>query len=414
MSLRLEIAEGFAAGAARVLPDAGTFRLATAADGTGTPAWILPASPGAEPGPPAGAVLTRRDGAFVLRAEEGEVTLDGAPLAAGAEAPIGPGAAVGIGPHRLVARAEAGARDAHRAPPTISAILSDVTPGGEGAEGLLPGRSGEDWLGELTGAARRAPSHQLIAEPMGAPLPGRALLPDDWLSEPARDEARGEARVEQIAAHRLPADVGRAAEPAPEPEAPDHGPALARAARDLHRAAGLAEGEGDAPPETQIANAGAALRLLLDAVAGLERGLGEVLAELDLERPDGGATSNAALDAGAILSDRSGQTAIALAARLDAVASTQAAILGAMSVHATEARLALDPASVEAEAASGGGLGARLAPGRARWAVLRRRHAPEGRPAPLSREALRAALARRLEGRVETPPIGPASGRRSR
>ena len=411
MTLRLEIAEGPAAGAARVLPE-GAFRVATHADGTGAPGWVLPRPPGDEAAPPAGAVVARRGGATVLRAEEGEVTLDGAPLAPGAEAPMGPGAAVTVGPHRLLARAEAPERDAHRPPATISAILSDVTPGGEAAEGLLPGRTGEDWLGELTGARHRDAPPEMRPEMAPEIVPARAsraVLPDDWLSEPAREEARGDARLEQVALHRLPADVGR--EPPP-PEAPDDGAALARAARDLHRAAGLAEGDGDVPPETQIANAGAALRLLLDAVAGLDRGLLDVLGELDLERPEG-AASPAALDAGAILSDRSGQTAMALAARLDSIATVQAAIAGAMRAHATEARLALDPVSIEAEAASAGGLRARLAPGRARWAAFRRRYAPEGRPAPLSREALAGAVSRRLEGRVETPPVGPA-GRRPR
>ena len=413
MSLRLEIADGPAAGAARVLPE-GAFRIATHADGTGAAAWILPSPPAAEPAAPAGAVVLRQGGGAVLRAEEGEVTLDGAPVAPGAEAPIGPGVTLTVGPHRLLARAEAPARDAHRAPATVSAILSDVTPGGEAAEGLLPGRSGEDWLGELTGGTpRRDALPDFAPSSASAPLAaGRALLPDDWLSEPARGGAREDDRVEQIAVHRLPADVGAAASASkPAPAAPERGPALAQAARDLHRAAGLAEGEGEAPPETQIANAGAALRLLLDAVAGLERGLGDVLADLDLERPDGGA-SDASLDPGAILSDRSGQTAIALAARLDAIAQVQAAVTGAMGRHASEARLALDPASVEAEAASTGGLRARLAPARARWALYRRRFAPEGRPAPLSREALAAAVARRLEGRADTPPLGPAGRRR--
>ena len=411
MTLRLEIAEGPAAGAARVLPE-GAFRIATHADGTGAPGWVLPRPAGDEPGPPAGAVVARRGGATVLRAEEGEVTLDGASLAPGAEAPMGPGAALTVGPHRLLARAEAPARDAHRPPATVSAILSDVTPGGEAAEGLLPGRTGEDWLGELTGARTRDALPEMAPDVMPAPT-ARAVLPDDWLSEPARAGSRDDARLEQVAVHRLPADMGRASRP-PEAatEAPDQGAALARAARDLHRAAGLAEGDGDVPPETQIANAGAALRLLLDAVAGMERGLLDVLGELDLDRPEG-AGSPAALDAGAILSDRTGQTAMALASRLESIAVVQAAIAGAMRVHATEARLALDPASVEAEAASAGGLGARLAPSRARWALYRRRYAPEGRPAPLSREALAAAVARRLEGRVETPPLGPA-GRRPR
>ena len=400
MTLRLEIAEGPAAGAARVLPE-GPFRIATHSDGTGAPAWILP---GPAEGPPSGAVVARRDGAAVLRAEEGEVAIDGAPLPPGAEAPLGPGAALAVGPHRLAVRAEAHARDAHRARATISGILSDVTPGGDAAEGLLPGRSGEDWLGELTGGARRDALPEMGPGFGGESLPaGRAVLPDDWLSEPARDEAPGDDRVEQIAVHRLPADLGTAP---PEPVLPpDDGAALARAARDLHRAAGLAEGEADVPPETQIANAGAALRLLLDAAARLERGLVTALADLDLE-PPGGVASPAALDLGAILGDRSGQTAIALSARLDAIGAMQGAVAGALGDHAGEARLALDPASVEAEVASAGGLSARLAPGRARWALYRRRYAPEGRPAPLSREALRAAVERGLEGPVGLPPAG--------
>ena len=402
VTMRLEIAEGPVAGAARILPD-GAFRVATRPDGTGSPAWILPAPPGAEAGA-AGVVLARRGGGTVMRVEEGEVTLDGAPVPPGEEVPLGPGVTLTVGPHRLLTRAEASGRDAHRPPATVSAILSDVTPGGAAAEGILPGRTGEDWLGELTGRAPR----EALPDIAPTPLPtGRTILPEDWLSEPRRDEARGEDRVEQVPVHTLPADV----RPEPAAEAPRARPDLAAIARDLHRAAGLAEGEGDAPPETQIANAGAALRLLLDAVAGMERGLLEALAELDLEHPDG-PPSPAALDPAAILADRSGQTAIALSARLDAVAQVQAALTGAMGYHATEARLALDPASVEAEAASAGGLGARLSPARARWAAYRRRYAPEGRPAPLSREALAAAVARRLEGRMDAPSLGPAGRRR--
>jgi type VI secretion system protein ImpI len=403
VTLRLEIAEGPSAGAARVLPE-GPFRVATHPDGTGTPGWVLPS--GAGDAAPAGAVLARRGGGTVLRVEEGEVALDGAPVPPGAEVPIGPGVTLAVGSHRLLTRTEGAARDAHRAPATVSAILSDVTPGGEAAEGLLPGRTGEDWLGELTGRAPR----DALPDPVAAPLPtGRAVLPEDWLSEPARDGSGGEARLEQVPIHALPADVGVVR--APDAPPTDDGPALARAARDLHRAARLAEGERDAPPETQIANAGAALRLLLDAVAGMERGLHEALAELDLEPPDG-PPSPAALDPGAILADRSGQTAIALAARLEAIERVQEALTGALGYHATEARLALDPASVEGEVARTGGIGGRLAPGRARWAAYRRRYAPEDRPAPLSREAITAAVARRLEGRVETPSIGPAGRRR--
>jgi type VI secretion system protein ImpI len=69
--------------------------------------------------------------------------------------------------------------------PSITTILADVSPGGLGANGLLPGRVGEDWMQTQASAGRRHPLETLPGAEIGwnGPPPVSMLgspLPQDW------------------------------------------------------------------------------------------------------------------------------------------------------------------------------------------------------------------------------------------
>ena len=390
MTLCVEIADGPAEGATRILSAGGALRLAARPPADGAAAWVLPGAEGD------GECLLRDVGGQVrVTAAAGEVRADGATLAEGQDAVLSPGGTFSVAGRAIRLRhaetAPAGA--------SISAILADVTPGGEAATGPLPGRTGEDFLSGLTGAQRipspAPPPTPFAAATAPSPLPGGpgTVLPDDWLSEPSREDAGGSDRIEQIAADRVPVDLSPADPVAIAPEPDDR---LDRAVRDLARAAGMRAAPEDVPAETQIANAGAALRDLIATISAMEATCEALFAELDLSDPGRTPGGAPVLDAAAILGDRTGQVAIALSTRLDAIRAAQDAVLDVSVAQLVTAGDALDPDAIEADMRRRGGWLARVSPARARWRSYLSRIAPAGKDGPLSLAALRVSLRNRL------------------
>ena len=401
MTTRIEILDGPAEGAARVLARNASLRIASSPPEDGGPAWVLPASAEGRDG----AALVRGEGKRVLVVcEGGDVRVGAAPLTVGEEVALTAGDRFGVGGHQLRLRASA----PDPAGASVSSILADVTPGGEAATGVLPGRTGEDWLTGLTGRMAAAPPPSEAASPaggrFGAPSSG-AVLPDDWLSEPARDDAGASDRVEQVAADRVPVDLS-SSPPARAGRAAGNG--LGQAAKDLARAAGVRGAAADVAPETQIANAGAALRELIGAIRAIERSCDALLADLEVSDPARPVTAPPVLEAAAILGDRNGQVAMSLASRIEGIRRVHDVVLEAIVAQFDAAQAALDPVSVEAETDRRGGLLAMISPPRARWRTYLSRWTPEDGPAPLSRDALRAILRARLAGDALPEPEDPS------
>ena len=401
-TLTLTLRTGPAAGTARMTDGSRSFTIGTEPGCT----WPLPPGEGA-----GGCVAIRRSGDGFVMEVAGVVAMEGRPLHDGAEVPLHHGGEIAIGAHALSAHvSQAGEAPASGGPtdafheagmPTISGILSDVTPGGDAASGPLPGRTGEEWLDSFRapgGKAARPDWDSLGAygeaeaagDPLDAAAPGdplRAagkLLPDDW-DAPASDVGN---RIAQAPSDRLSVQLGNAPREAPAPRG-------AADARVLREAAGLYEGEVDAADAVQLANAGAALRTALAGLAEVERAVDRALGDLDLPPRPAGPLDHATLDPGAILSDATGEAVLALDRRIDAVTARQAALLEEVLASLAAARDAFDPDTLRAAVAARGGAAARLAPARAAWAEHVRRWSDEA--APLRPGTLRTALARRID-----------------
>ncbi|RVV98301.1 hypothetical protein EKE94_05055 [Mesobaculum littorinae] len=461
-ALTLTLRSGAAAGAARMTDGSRPFSVGTAPGCT----WTLPPDDGAAlPSEPASIAIRRSGDRFVVEGS-GMVEIGGHPLQDGAEVPLHHGSDLVIGAHRLsvhVSQSSTG-DDAGRGPtdaffdahqPTISAILSDVSPGGDGASGPLPGRTGEEWLDSLTstgpgssrssrpdwdrlgrfgaatgpeqggvpradnplpprgahpaprtdtplpdalgpdplGPAPREPD-PLAARPSGTDPLGSSrgqLLPDDW-NAPVSDTGN---RIAQGAANRQSVSFG---DPAPqEPAARRTGPD----ARLLREALGLYEGEIDAPDATQLANAGTALATSLGGLAEIERALSRALADLNVPQPLPAAMDHATLDPGSLLSDHRGDTCLALSRRVQAIVARQTALIDSLQADLAAAREMFDPETIRAAVASRGGAAARLSPARAAWDEYCRRRTAED--APLTPAALRRQLAARIDDQPEDP-----------
>ncbi|WP_299969546.1 hypothetical protein [uncultured Roseobacter sp.] len=407
-TLTLTLMTGPAAGTARRTDGTRSFSVGTGPDHS----WVLPADNDA---PGRDAIVIRRAGEGFVIESRGTVTLGGHPVGERAEVALHHGAEVMIGAHLLSVGvnqqsssiADGGQVDAFRdaAQPTISAILADVSPGGEAALGPLPGRTGEEWLDSLTDtAAQRGRSARdwssigaygdtpeaddplMRSEPRD-PLSGGGgrSLPDDW-NAPTSDSSN---RIAQDASNRQSVRLGRA-EAAPTPRR-----SQSSDARILREAAGLYDGEVDAPDEIQLANAGTALASTLSALAELERTFGRALGDLDLSPTKGAAAEQAAFDPGAILSDLRGDTCIALARRIAALNTRQAALIDGLLAIIAEARDSFDPDAIAAGVAARGRFRDRLRPGGAAWEEHKRRWAQNA--APLDPETLRATLAAMID-----------------
>ncbi|MDO5528027.1 MAG: hypothetical protein Q4F71_01370 [Paracoccus sp. (in: a-proteobacteria)] len=360
MRVQLRLRGGPQDGAARVTDLAEPFSIGTAPDAL----WQIRAAGGSEGGT---AILQLVPGGGVSVTGAGSVVMDGQPVA-GQPAPLGHGALLLVAGQPVELRIEtAGASLSHDAAPlSISAILSDVAPGGEAAAGPLPGEA-------ETGSPLDAPaSHRPAAErywqePRAfeqntVPLPtserGAAILPDNWaaewdqggmLSDRSHQSAAGLART-----NVNPAGAG----------------ATLAAAR-------AAEGDDDQPS----ARAEAALGQALAALARIEDELSRQLADLGAPLPPRPPVSPEA-------------SPQAITRQAERIIAGQAAIGAACRAALEDAATRLDPEAIATASAANpsGGLIARVAPAVSCWAEYQARIAPQGQPGPLSQAALTRQL----------------------
>lgn len=170
-------------------------------------------------------------------------------------------------------------------PLTITSIIADIAPGGRTATGLIPGRSGDDWIdAQAATPSPRAERHADLgwSGPPEPQLLRQQTLPDDWnlTSEIA-------SRTEHMAATTVRM---RTPKPASEPEERPAAPVAASDdAADALLAAFLdgAKLPAGAPvdPAVFMRAMGRTLRAALDRTAALEAGATEFLAEHGVERP---------------------------------------------------------------------------------------------------------------------------------
>lgn len=384
MLLTLELVGGPRAGEARAVDGNMAFSVGTEHGAT----WVLPGAAGI-----ARIELRRGRDGFLAEAS-GLVTMDGQPVPEGTTIALGHGTRIGLGDAVLRATlAEGGTygtagRAATASRPTITSILADVTPGGETASGMLPGRDGEAWLESITGpgTGRGAPPASAFgyaSEMAVRPLPESekplaTYLPEDWNAPSDRQSRVFQAQVPSMTINLRPGQNS----------VPEAAPAAPRVASDtLLRAAGIPPTELAISPERQFANAGAALKVALSGIARLERALRQLRADLGL--PPKGATTPAELDPFVVLSDEDGLSARALAARVTALERDQAALLAGIRAYLTKARAMLDPDMIAARVKDRRGFMGHLAPGTAEWQEFRSLWSPQqGAEGPLSDAAL--------------------------
>ncbi|NJM84698.1 MAG: hypothetical protein HC844_21720, partial [Tabrizicola sp.] len=283
MRLTLELMTGPETGAARIVDGSRTFSVGNRPGAT----WYLS---GAGSGAGDGILRIRHERNGFLAEAEGDVAIEGAPAGDGKSRSIGHGSRFTIAGIELRATIAQTAGAARRGPgrsgaPTVTAILADVTPGGDLAQGLLPGRTGEEWLDELTRDTRPAPETDWSevgrygaapASPLRAPLSaddGRprlsTYLPEDW-DAPSDSQNR-------VTQFREPA--GAVPKPFAQVE-PDRS-ALDPAIRAFLRGADILPEEIDGPIEQQMAGLGELLRALHEAIDRIEMAQSRVMAELE-------------------------------------------------------------------------------------------------------------------------------------
>ncbi len=407
MRLTLELLTGPETGAARVIDGSRTFLVGTRSGAT----WHLSVPAAAD------ALLRIRHEAKGFLAEaEGDVTIEGAPAGDGRPRSIGHGSRftiAGIDLRATIAQAP-GTRPGigMAGAPSVTAILADVTPGGELAQGILPGRTGEEWLDELT-RDTRPPAQMEWSEiglygatapsPLGpvGPAEGSAprlatFLPDDWDAPSDSQNRVTQFREPAGAAPRV--GKAKAAGPA----------VLDPAIRAFLRAADILPEEIDGPLEAEMAGLGQLLHALQDAIQRIETAQARVLAEFDtadgLSRHDASSSGMGAL----LLTGGDVQLAAAtLVGRADRIIELQNTIVEGARACLSEARRHLDPDAIAQESQRLGGVRTRLSPDAAAWALYKSRFlgtAPDQPVPPLDDTALaRAIRSRQATGKDKEP-----------
>lgn len=363
MRLRLELLDGRQAGAARISDLSAPFSVGTRADAT----WPLRSDQGAE-----GQAVLHREAGGVMLTGSGDVTVEGRP-ALGRPVAVGHGSVIAVAGRQLRLHVETGPdRGIAIEAPSISAILSDVAPGGVTASGPLPGQDGPSPLDQP--ALPRPNADRYWQEPRAfadaeSGAQG-AVLPVDWDADvaPLSDRtAQGRATLGRTNVNPVtgPILTGPALQPADRPDLRD--------------------------PQT----AEAALAQALDALTQIEAGLQDALAQLGVASPAPGIVSHS-LTPAAFLADPDGHARAALALRAQAIGGMQQALLDACRKTIAQAAARLDPDQIAAQ--PGSGLVARLVPATVHWAEYRNRFAPAQGVPPLSERAfaeqIRAALGR--------------------
>ncbi|MDO5611861.1 MAG: hypothetical protein Q4G14_01300 [Paracoccus sp. (in: a-proteobacteria)] len=360
MRLRLELRGGPQAGAARITDLDRPFSVGTDPAAT----WQLRAAPDVADGT---ATLHRGPGDRIEATGAGNVTLDGALLGERA-ASLGYGAMLIVAGQQVLIQPEAPYRQAGfgDAALSISAILSDVTPGGEAAAGPLPGADSGDSPLDIP-AQHRPASERYWQQPRAfapdqSPLSAgqRPILPDNWAADMPDDAGQLTDRSHQAAASLGRINVN------PRPALSD--PAA----------------HWPAPDPDISARHEAQLVLALTALERIEDDLRRQFADLGVMP----GTSLPPMTGG----DDGGQ---GLMQRRDRIIAMQQALAAACRAALTDARTRLDPGSISASVSAAGGLAGRISPAAACWKEYQTRFAPPDQPAPLSDAAfirhLRAA-----------------------
>lgn len=394
MRLRLERIDGPHAGEARAIDGSAAFSVSTDHGAT----WQLRGATG-----PARIDLRRGPSGFEVEAS-GMVTIEGQPVPDGATIALGRGSRIGLGDAVLrtsiTQEAASGLAGSFAQPsgPTVNAILSDVSPGGDTAQGPLPGRSAEDWLASITKSQGAVPQEdrsrisafghaiRMALDPSTAPqatqTPLATYLPENW-NAPSDDLNR--IFQADIASGATTIGISDAAsrDPIAPREAHATRAALPLADRTQREQVGL-------PPERRLAVAEAALGVALAGIRRLEEAMQRLREMLDL--PHRGETDPVIMDPALMLSDEDGLCLNALARRIDLLERAQIALIDGVRVHLAQARHAFDPEDILSAATSRARfMGRRKA---AAWAEYRTRWSPVP-PAvsPLSDEALARAIA---------------------
>lgn len=176
--------------------------------------------------------------------------------------------------------------------PSITAILSDVSPGGSTASGMLPGSTGEEgWIEALGDATRTARGERPASRPeigwAGAPDEaitgsGFGAIPDDWDTD-AGTASRAEHRVATTTRMRVP----RTGSGAPEVFEETTPPQAAADASEAGLAFFEAAGERPVPedPLGALRQAGRERRAMREALEAIARDLVELAEEVGAERP---------------------------------------------------------------------------------------------------------------------------------
>lgn len=359
MKLKIELTSGPQAGAQREIDGTVPFSIGTKASDS----WYLGGLP------QEARITIRRDASGFVLEPEGAVLVEDQPVREAQMLRVGQGSRISLGEAQLRAivcqdevASGVGGSFARPVQPTISAILSDVAPGGETASGPLPGREGEAWLQSLTQTAPKPTPGTPVIAPYGQDTqsPANALLPNDW-NTPATDSNE----VFQAPAPTLAVAVGQEGRAHAAP-AQSAGPT----ARALLTATGLTAQDVATVNDTTIAtNAGKALGILLDAVVEFERSQQAFCRELDLPCT----ISGTPVHPGSLLADKDGLALSALQGRLQEAMERQAALLGGVFDALAHARETLDPAAIETFSSTSAGLSGRFRRSAQAWKEYRSR-----------------------------------------
>lgn len=375
MELTLELLTGSHAGAARVVDGNRDFSVGTKPGST----WMLPMTGDAL----AQARVSKDRKGFVVEAE-GDVQLEGQPIGDGGIHQLGHGNHIhiaGMALRLMIGQASSGfpsGTTTSQVVPTISSILSDVAPGGNTAQGPLPGRTGEEWLEELTNVTEQQPQvswkhaeaygEAETPSPLGpAPTGGAApalstYLPDDW-------DAPGD-KQNQVTQSPSPTDTTRVpnSKPSPPRERPDA--RLTSGVKAFLKAAEILPEEMDGPVEEHMAMFGRALRVLLEGVAEIETEQSKLLMELDASQMN----ESKKVSSDLLLAGGDPKLVVpSIRARIDRLVTTERAIADVTLSNLAAAQELLDPEIVSTSTTQKSGLRARLSPDAAAWNEYRRR-----------------------------------------
>lgn len=349
MKLKVELITGPQAGALREVDGTHPFTIGTTPEAH----WHLSGLA------QAASVEIRRDAEGFVLDPTGAVTIEGQPVTETQVLRLGQGSQIGLGGALLRASvtqdAVAGQTGSFARPaqPTISSILSDVTPGGASAQGPLPGRGGEEWLASLTQTAPNpAPGAPLIPAFGEGETAPNALLPDDW-NTPTDDQNS----VFQADAPTTSVAIGSS-----DGQAEDHNK-VDETALALLRALDLTQQDAQLSGVALAQNAGHALRMLLSTLQQMERNHQIFCRELDVQ----GGSDELPLHAATLLADRDGLAIGALQGRVQELVESQSALFDGVLEGLREARETLDPVAIQTYSSTTTGLAGRLSPTAQAW-----------------------------------------------